>query len=204
MKKLFYWENKADLPQIVTLLNDGNISICNTDTVLGFLAKVSEDAFRKINNLKGRQEKPYIVLVSSPQEASEWACLEHEKVKKIIARCWPGPVTLILSAKDTLPPYAQSKNKTIALRMPAHEGLLSVIKQTGPLFSTSANKAGEPVPATLQDINPEILESIDFLVTDRKPKEEVLPSTIIDCTNPDDIKIIRAGSFANELTSLLR
>jgi L-threonylcarbamoyladenylate synthase len=195
MKKHLFWDNSENVAQLVTSLAVGNISICTTDTVLGLLATVTKNSFELLNKIKGRYEKPYLILVPSKEEVEELVDLKTNKLKDLIESVWPGPVTLIFKAKAKVPDFMKSNQGTIALRIPAHQGLQAVMKVVGPLFSTSANLAGQVIPETVEKINPEILKEIEYIVTDRKDSGEALPSTIIDCTDPEKIKIIRQGSF---------
>lgn len=204
MNKRLYWENEDDLAQLVNLLQQGNISICTTDTVLGFLANVSKEAFEGLNRIKGRQEKPYLILIPSKKVAAEFATIQYEKIQKLIDFSWPGPVTLILPAKETLPAFMQSAQGTVALRVPDHQGLQFLMQQMGPLFSTSANLAGEPIPETIDQIDPRILDKVDFIVTDRNNERAGAPSTILDCTDPENIKVIREGAWPISQLSFLK
>ncbi len=92
----------------------------------------------------------------------------------------------------------KSSEGTVALRVPDHAGLQSVMKKVGPLFSTSANRKGYPTPATLDAVDQTILDNVDLIIADKKttPKEPV-PSTILDCTG-DEIKVIREGAYPIE------
>ena len=113
----------------------------------------------------------------------------------MIDQCWPGPVTLIFKAKNDLPSFAKSKKNTIALRYPDHEGLLSLLKSFDGLFSTSANKTVEKAPENIDEINSDLIEKTDLLVYDEEMEKRTLPSTIIDCTNPQRLTVIRESLF---------
>jgi len=90
----------------------------------------------------------------------------------------------------------QSAQGAIAIRIPQHSGLLSVLQKTGPLFSTSANKAGQPVPHDMQDIDASLLEAVACVVSENESevKPQSAASTILDCTH-DEINVVRQGDF---------
>ncbi len=203
MSKRLSWDNEHEVAQLVTFLCDENISICTTDTVLGFLAKASKATFDKINAIKGRSKKPYLILVSSPAMVVQFAEINDKKIQNLINEAWPGPLTLILKAKKTVPLFMRSSNNAIALRMPAHKGLLSVTSRVGPMFSTSANLAGEPVPIKIDEIDSSILEQINYIISNGKEEGRYLPSTILDCTDPEDIGVLREGAYPVKKLALI-
>ena len=111
--------------------------------------------------------------------------------------CWPGPLTLILKAKPDLPDFMKSPEGTVGLRMPNHKGLLELLARFEGLFSTSANRAGEPVPQSIDEIDPEIMDAISYLIVDREQTPSMVPSTILDCSR-DEIRIVRKGAYPIE------
>jgi len=117
------------------------------------------------------------------------------QIEKIIDSCWPGPVTLICRARKGLPYYMQAEDGTIGLRMPDHEGLLKILEHFEGLFSTSANLSGKPVPVTVDELDKQLVDQIEYLVLDDEKKEPIiLPSTILDCSG-EQITVVREGAF---------
>lgn len=192
------WNNASDLFRLVQLLQAGKLVVGTSDTVLGLLGIVSKEVFDQLNHIKGRAGKPYIVLIRSFDYLKIYTKdIPSDSVRNMLQTCWPGPLTVILPAKDSLPDYMQSASKTIALRVPDHKGLHVVMDKVGPLFSTSANRAGNPVPNKLSDVNDEIMKEIAGCV-DEKRTFISLPSTIVDCTGSKP-KIIREGAVSTEV-----
>lgn len=199
MIKHLVW-NKKIIPIILAQLSSGHVLLTTTDTVLGLLASCTQEGFDYLNTIKVRQEKPYIVLVPDYHTAERYVAQEyHARLKALAHACWPGPVTVIFPVSLSAPAYMRSNQGTIGLRVPHHQGLLSILQESGPLFSTSANRAGDPVPSQLADVDPLVLESVSGVVL-----EESLPnqlsttaSTILDCTG-DEIRLIRQGAFVVE------
>ena len=91
----------------------------------------------------------------------------------------------------------QSKEGTVALRCPRHEGLLGILAHFDGLFSTSANKSGLPVAKTYQELDHDLLHDVDYVVLDRDLAPNDVPSTIIDVTS-SEVKVIRPGAYPVE------
>lgn len=201
MIKRLLWDNQT-VSILHKSLEAGRVSLTTTDTVLGLLAACTKEGFEALNQIKGRQEKPYLVLVSDADMAQSLVAESHEeRLKGLVKACWPGKVTGIFPAAQTVPEYMQSLQGAIGIRIPAHKELLALLRYTGPLFSTSANRAGENVPLDAADINPLLLEHIDYLVLEKGCQEHStnVASTILDCTQ-DEIVVIRQGAVpANEI-----
>ncbi|MBD3273192.1 threonylcarbamoyl-AMP synthase [Candidatus Dependentiae bacterium] len=212
MKKLYYWSDKNIISKIKNSLSNDQVIITSTDTVMGFLANINKKSFEKLTRLKGQREnKPFLIITNSIDKLYKFVDkknLEHQKIKKLIEKHWPGPLTLIFKAKENLPTFLISKEKTIAIRIPKHKGLQRVLENFEGLFSTSANKTNKPTPKHYNDLDPEVLKNVKFVVTkeeniDTKNKiYKILPSTIIDVSKIkstyDKVKIVRKGEYPIE------
>lgn len=197
MRKL-YWNDLNSRELIVQKLLSEKIVVGSSDTVLGLLAPVTQAGCSLLNEIKIRKDKPYIILIESTSKASYFVPPQPlERVSKLTASYWPGPLTLIFKAKEELPAWMKSSDGTIALRVPQHEGLLAILAYFPGLFSTSANLGGQSVPKHLEDIDPHIMQRVSALIVDEAAQETVIPSTILDCTGPT-IKLIRQGAYPLE------
>lgn len=178
-------------------LKAGRSIISSTDTVLGLLATCSKQGFERLNQIKGRYEKPYLILIADLNMAQVLVDHAYHERLAIFQSCWPGPLTCIFPAAANVPEYMQSADGTIGLRIPAHKGLLQLLQLTGPLFSTSANRAGQPVPDQISDLDAQLLSEVDYLVLqdEQQEQKQAIASTILDCTKRD-IRVIREGAFA--------
>lgn len=200
--KQIFWENPSHLTKLIKSLKTDEISIVSTDTIYGFLSNLTINCFNKLNQLKGkRDKKPYLILIGSEKKLKKFIDTKNSTptLLKMIKKCWPGPVTLIFKAKKDLPPHLISKEKTVALRYPNHVGLQTILKSFDGLFSTSANKTIETPPITQKEININLLEKTKFFVNNLKNKDKKYgPSTILDCSDPKKIKIVRTGIYTIE------
>lgn len=190
------WSDPNSIPILVDCLRDGGVVVGSSDTVVGLLADTTINGYAALNRIKGRSQKPYVVLISDKSKIAHFVSLPlPPAVQKLIDHCWPGPLTLVLPAKDSLPAWVQSATGTIALRVPNHGPLLQVLAQFRGLFSTSANKAGMPVAETMAAIDPDILNAAACTVSDGGAQVSTTPSTIIDCTGPQ-VRLIRPGAYS--------
>lgn len=204
MLKHFYWEEAADRQEIVSLLKTNQTIVGTSDTVLGLLANTSHQGYLALNAIKNRATNPYIVLIADSAQAAHFVDFPLQAdIENIINHCWPGPLTLVLKAKATLPEYVKSPQGTIALRVPQHEGLLNILKSFTGLFSTSANISGQPVAKSLTQIDPSILQKVVCTVGEKSSKTTLTPSTIIDATHPT-LRVLREGAYSiKELEALI-
>ncbi len=194
-----YWNEVHTVDRVADALWQNKIILCTSDTILGLFALLTEDGYDKLNKIKGRSDKPYIVLIGSHEKIS----LFVEKplsstVQTLIDHCWPGPLTLILKAKKDVPSFLQSAQGKIALRMPNHQGLLLLLKRFDGLFSTSANKTNMPVPYTIEAVDSLVVRQVAYCVLDSPEQKEILSmksSTILDCTG-STIHIVREGAYS--------
>lgn len=185
------WNSQKDVEVARRLLMQNELLVGTSDTILGLLAPLTHEGFVALNAIKGRQEKPYVILVENFQSATK--LVENSFQLEKLSAFWPAPLTLVCTARKDLPEWLTSKDGTIAIRVPDHEGLRSLLEGLPGLFSTSANKAGQPVATRIEDIDADILTAVAAIITDDHPPLE-RASTIVDCT-VEPYKVIREGAF---------
>ncbi len=192
-----YWQDKTIVDEIIKKLKNGLVVAGTSDTVVGLIAPLTQNGFDTLNKIKGRSDKPYLVLVGNREQANQFTdALQKEPIKTLIENCWPGPLTLIVPAKESVPSIATSSSNAIALRVPNHAGLQKVSTAMGGIFSTSANQTDQPVPQTIDALDQKIKDSVALIIDDRKLSNKN-PSTILDCTG-DAIKIVREGAYSKD------
>ncbi|HSW76201.1 MAG TPA: L-threonylcarbamoyladenylate synthase [Candidatus Saccharimonadales bacterium] len=193
---MIYWNDKESLTILKTALNQDTIILASGDTVLGLWGRLTQKSFNALNDLKQRSGKPYLIVVGSTDTLKLFIDYPlSEKLQKLIAACWPGPVTLIFKARCDLPSWMTSPDGTIALRIPDHKGLLTLLHYYDGLFSTSANIAGHEIPKSIQEVDQQLLDKVGVICLDRQ--HELFgqsPSTILDCSS-GDIRVVRSGAF---------
>lgn len=193
--KLFFWYNPGTIDTVISYLQSGKVVATTTDTVPGLLAQANQQGFEALNQIKIRSNKPYLLLIPFHYSLQKYAEINQKlHIETLISSCWPGPLTLILKAKPDLPAYLQGQDGTIALRVPDHQGLQKVLMQFDALLSTSANFAGQPVPQTINALDPALIAQISCMVDEKDAQAHALPSTILDCTG-DAIRVVREGAY---------
>jgi L-threonylcarbamoyladenylate synthase len=199
MQSKLLWSQPQTTEILAYALKQGQLVVGSSDTVLGFLADVTPAGFARLNSIKQRAQKPYLILIGSKDKIDLFASMPLSgAAQKLVAACWPGPLTLIIKASEDLPDFMISPLGTVAIRMPAHDGLLELLQQFDGLFSTSANLTGQPVPATLEQLDARIIQSLAYIVDDAKPQQAEVPSTIIDCSKVIPV-IVREGAYSRTL-----
>lgn len=188
------WQDPKSIESLANALGSGKVVLISSDTVLGLSAPLTRAGFEALNRIKGREKKPYLVLLADKRQVGAYCQVPGSPaLQELIAQCWPGPLTLILPARSDTDSFLTHGGTSIAIRIPAHEPLLALLRRVGGLFSTSANSAGEPVPEAIDQVDPVIREQIDLIVGDEK-RVSTTPSTILDCTT-EKIKLVRQGAY---------
>lgn len=142
---------RVDLQQAVRLLKAGNIVAIPTETVYGLAADATNDeALRQIYAIKQRpMDNPLIVHIADSNQVSHWATEFSPVAQKLANTFWPGPFTLVLSAKPHVSLIVRGGQPTVALRVPAHPLALQLLKESGlALAAPSANKFTQLSPTT--------------------------------------------------------
>ena len=183
------------------LLQNGEVVAFPTETVYGLGANALDgQAVRKIFAVKGRPaDNPLIVHVASP-EAAEPLCHVSREARLLMARFWPGPLTLLLPKKDVIPAVTNAGLPSVAVRMPDHPVALKLLNACGvPVAAPSANRSGRPSPTTAQHV----LEDLDGaipMILDGGECKVGLESTVLDLTGPHPA-IVRPGYVTMEMLS---
>jgi L-threonylcarbamoyladenylate synthase len=176
-------------PKLVSLLKDGAVGVMPSDTVYGLMCRAdNETAVARLYEVKHRENKPGTLIAANIQQLVDLGL--KERYLKAVERFWPGAI----SVRIPHPPHylTDPSNGTIAVRIPDDKDLLELLKQTGPLQTTSANMAGEPVATQLAEAQRAFGDTIDFYVEGGDLSGRP-PSTIIQIVD-DAIEVIREGA----------
>jgi L-threonylcarbamoyladenylate synthase len=178
-----------------TRLRRGELVAFPTETVYGLGANaLDEKAVAKIFAAKGRPpDNPIIVHVSDQKMLRKVARRVPARAKKLIARFWPGPLTLILSKKSLVPSLVTAGLETVAVRMP--QGLArELIRLAGvPIAAPSANRSGRPSPTTAAHVAEDFP---DVFVLDGGPTAHGVESTVVALV-PYPV-VLRQGALSEE------
>jgi L-threonylcarbamoyladenylate synthase len=187
-------KNKKE--QIIRTLQLGGVVLMPTDTVYGLAAlPANKDAVAKIYRLKKRPENLFLpVMVADPDDPEVHLGAElNPRARKLFRSALvPGALTFVLGFREKSPqPEWLQGRREVAVRIPDHPLLLSVLRATGPLLVTSANRHGaRHTPNRTEDILRELNGGLpDLIVEDDGAGSREIPSTIINCRcNPPVIE----------------
>jgi tRNA threonylcarbamoyl adenosine modification protein (Sua5/YciO/YrdC/YwlC family) len=171
----------------------GGLVVLPTDTVYGIGADAfTPSAVTALLAAKGRgRNVPPPVLVGSVRAASALAESLGAFGQDLIDEFWPGPLTLVFRASPTLQWDLGDTRGTVAVRMPLHPVALELLRRTGPMAVSSANKHGQPSVTTAAEAEAQLGESVSVYL-DGGPCVDNVPSTIVDLTGSVP-RVLRAG-----------
>ncbi|MBP0958977.1 MAG: threonylcarbamoyl-AMP synthase, partial [Oscillospiraceae bacterium] len=135
------------------LLKKGEVVAIPTETVYGLAADATnENAVAKIFIAKGRpQDNPLIVHISEVEDMEKYAQDIPDVAYKLAEKFWPGPLTMVLPKKDTIPMATSGGLDTVGIRLPSDMTARRIIKAAGvALAAPSANLSGSPSPTSAQ------------------------------------------------------
>jgi len=183
-----------DIHKAAQLLRSGELVVFPTETVYGLGANARDpSAVRKIYALKGRPaSSPLIVHVSSIDQARELAATWPEDAERLAREYWPGPLTIVVPKKPSIPDEVTAGLPTVGLRMPRHPVALALLREAAvPVAAPSANRFTQLSPTTAQHVREAFGDDTPFLL-DGGPCEVGLESTVIAVTK-DGLEVLRPG-----------
>ncbi len=181
--------------QAIKILNQGGIVIFPTDTAFGIGCRIDDrDAIKRLFRIRRRPETQATpVLVSDLAMAQEYVLPLSKEVEGLTKEYWPGALTIVLPARtERVPELVRGGTQTLGVRMPNHEGALEIIRHVGvPILGPSANFHGEKTPYALTDLDRELVQLVDYVVSGECKGRQA--STVVDCS-VFPWKILRQGA----------
>ena len=178
------------------IIKSGGLVAFPTETVYGLGADaLNPEAVRKIYEAKERPpEKALILHVDGISQAEKYVEL-NDAALKLMMKFWPGPLTFVLPARDTVPLITRAGLPTAAVRMPDDAIAQALISSVGsPIAAPSANLSGRPSPIDAEMVFNDMAGRIDMIIDGGSVKLGT-PSTIIDATQPERISLLRLGGL---------
>jgi L-threonylcarbamoyladenylate synthase len=191
-------ERTRGIAEAVSAVRRGDLVVLPTDTVYG----IGADAFTPaaVNALleaKGRgRDMPSPVLVGSVRAAQALVEDFGTYGQDLVDEFWPGALTLVCRANSTLAWDLGDSKGTVAVRMPLHQLTLELLKETGPLAVSSANRSGAAPARTAEEAETQLGESVEVYLDDGT-SGEADPSSIVDLTGAVP-RLLRAGAISEE------
>jgi L-threonylcarbamoyladenylate synthase len=170
-----------NIKEAAARLEKGEVIGIPTETVYGLAANaLNAAAVAKIFEIKGRPRfDPLIVHVATISDVENYAMDFPEHARLLTEKFWPGPLTLLLPKKKSIPDLVTSGLDTVGLRCPDHATTKSLLQQLAfPLAAPSANPFGYVSPTTAQHVQDQLGDHIPFIL-DGGPCQVGLESTIV-------------------------
>ena len=184
--------------QAIELLRQGDLVALPTETVYGLAARIDRpESIAQIFAAKGRPYfNPLIVHTATTAEALSLAAEVSPLAQTLADHFWPGPLTLVLPRKPSVPSIVTAGQETVALRVPAHPMAQSVLCALGvPLAAPSANRSTTLSPTTADHVLASLGESVAVL--DGGATARGLESTVVRIAG-GTIEVLRLGSLELE------
>ena len=206
METLYLSAGDPKCPEIAAgIIRRGGLVAIPTETVYGLGANgLDENAVAKIFEAKGRpQDNPLILHVADASDMERFCHSIPEAAYALAKEFWPGPLTMVLPAKDIVPKRTTAGLSTVAVRCPDCDVTRKIIRLSGvPVAAPSANISGKPSTTTAEHVRHDHDGRIDAIVDGGACRVGV-ESTIVDLTE-DRPRLLRPGGITPEqLTAVL-
>ena len=204
MKTKLLGTNENDIKTAGEIIKNGGLVAFPTETVYGLGASAfDERAAEKIYAAKGRpSDNPLIVHICEKEQLGEIAESIPDDAHKVIDAFMPGPVTIILKKKPSVPDTVTAGLKTVAVRFPANETAQRLIRAAlVPIAAPSANLSGKPSPTKAEHVIADMTGRVDAII-DGGICEVGVESTIVDFTGEKPTILRPGGVTYDDLTAL--
>jgi L-threonylcarbamoyladenylate synthase len=173
------------------LMKSGGIGVIPTDTVYGVVARaVDELAVDRLYKLKHRKGKPGTLIASDINQLEELGL--KRRYLNAVEQFWPGPLSVVIPTSNPDLKYLDLGKLSLAVRVPDQKELLALLKKTGPLLTSSANKPDEPTSVNIIQARAYFENDVDFYINGGSLSDHK-PSTIIRVLD-DAIEVLRQGA----------
>lgn len=173
----------------------GGVIIYPTDTFYALgVDPENARAVERLFEIKGRkQDQPILLLLHDPRQVDRWAAGATPEAKRLMRDHWPGPLTLVFTARPGVLPLLTAGSGTIGLRVPGNPLTRELLAFLGTaLTGTSANVSGESSASTVKEIAAALRGRVDFIL-DAGPTIGGRPSTIADVSGRT-VRVLREGA----------
>ncbi|HIP88605.1 MAG TPA: threonylcarbamoyl-AMP synthase [Thermococcus paralvinellae] len=186
-------------------IREGKLVAFPTETVYGLgTDALNEKAVRRIFEAKGRPaDNPLIVHIADFEQIYELAREVPREAEILAEHFWPGPLTMVLPKKSNVPRVTTGGIDTVAIRMPAHEIALGLIRASGrPIAAPSANISGKPSPTLAEHVVDDFYGRIECIIDGGEVKIGV-ESTVLDLTTKPPTLLRPGGLPLEEIEKII-
>ena len=186
--------SSSDILTAVDYLRSGGVVGVPTETVYGLAASAfNVDAVSEIYRLKGRPaNNPLILHIHHQDQIGQIATNIPDVLSDLVEAFWPGPLTVVLKSKASVPAIVRAGGDTVAIRLPSHpvfQNVLATINE--PLAAPSANRSNHISPTTALHVESDFPED-PFPILDAGPTTTGLESTVVSLVG--DPTVLRLGA----------
>lgn len=175
----------------------GGVVCFPTDTTYGFAASVyCREAIDRLRSIKDRSaQDPFVVIAADMDVVAELVTSVTARHRNLIHTYWPGPLTIVFEASDSVPDHVTGPQGTIALRIPNDTLTQSILRACGmPLVAPSANVRGQRPALCPEEVLRYFAGKIDLLL-DGGQIEGTQPSTIV-AVGARRFEVLRQGQVS--------
>ena len=189
-------DNRVNRERAARTIAAGGLIAFRTDTFYGLGADpFNPPAVRQIIDLKGREGKPILLLISDLEEADRFIVDQTVQFKLLARSLWPGPLTIVSTANAGLSNDLTAGTGTIGVRLPHGDFLRDLIRLCGgALTATSANLTGSPAARNAAEVAHYFQSGLD-LILDSGETTATSASTVLDVTTGVP-RLIREGAIS--------
>jgi L-threonylcarbamoyladenylate synthase len=179
------------LPDAIEIIRKGGLGIMAVDTVYGVVTRAdNKEGVARLYALKHRERKPGTIIAADIEQLVGLG-VDRSLLQKV-EQWWPNPLSVIVPTGDDLF-YLHQGLDSLPFRIPKDENIRAILRQTGPLATSSANHPGEPTSERVEQAWDYFHNGVDFYV-DGGDTSGRAPSTIIRISDSGDIEVLREGA----------
>ena len=192
-------ESQREIAECAEILKNQGLVVFPTETVYGLGADATDaTAAGKIYKAKGRpSDNPLIIHIANPKDAETYA-YTSAAYYKLAQHFMPGPITVILPARESVPKETRGGLSTVGVRCPENAIAHALISAFGkPIAAPSANLSGSPSPTNARHVIDDMLGRVDAII-DGGDSDFGLESTIVKIEDDSSITVLRPGKITPE------
>lgn len=190
---------KENIEKAAKIIRQGGLVAFPTETVYGLGADaMNADAVGRIYEAKGRpSDNPMIVHISRASDIGQLTPMLSPQIVEIIDNFWPGPLTIVVKKKPSVPDRTTGGLDTVAVRLPDSEIARDLISAACcPIAAPSANLSGGPSPTRAKDVVADMMGRVDAIIEGEDCRVGI-ESTVLDLSG-DEPTILRPGIITAE------
>jgi L-threonylcarbamoyladenylate synthase len=191
-------ERAGPLAEAVAAARRGELVVLPTDTIYGIGTRPDDPAATaRVFAAKRRPRALELPVFVDDLEVARDVGRFDERAERLASACWPGPLTLVVRRAASASSWDLGGDPdTIGLRAPRHELALDLVRATGPLAITSANRSGQSPATTCDELRAVFGDEVAVYLCQDEPLEG-LASTVLDLAH-GPARIIREGDLSVE------